>query len=240
MQQFEDYRNRALVDSHGDKVGTIEDVYADQQTGRPDWALVSTGLFGTRKSFVPVTTLHAEGEVVRAPFTKDQIHSAPQLDDEEEIPAEAEERLFQHYGLPYRDDGTVTAQADARSPSTAGEPVVERHEEQLRVGKVRRPSELVRLRKRVEVEPVSTSVELEREEVRVVREPVGESEMRGQHHIAEAEQEVVLEREEPVVGKTVVAKERIRLDKEATVETRRVEDEVRKERVDVERTDEGR
>jgi stress response protein YsnF len=103
------------------------------------------------------------------------------------------------------------------------------------VGKVRRPSELVRLRKTVETQPVSTDVELEREEARVVREPLSGTEPASGHAFKEDVQEVRLEREEPVVDKEVVATERVRLEKDVQSERQPVEDEVRKERIDVER-----
>jgi uncharacterized protein (TIGR02271 family) len=265
MQDPSAYENRSLVDSTGQKVGTIEDVYVDQETGKPEWVLVKTGLFGMRTTFVPISELQPEGDTLRAPYNKDQINGAPNAGDEERPSPEEEARLFQHYGIPYSEGGTVTAQTETggeRGAETAGTGYaaetrqsasgtrgerfaeasegVERHEEELRIGKVRRPSEVVRLRKRVETEPISTGVELEREEVRVVREPVSEGETAGGRIGEEAELEVQLEREEPVVEKEVRPKERVGLEKDVTTEERRVEDEVRKERIDVERVDDKR
>ena len=53
MTQFTeayDFHGRALVDSNGEKIGTVDEVYSDDQGGQPEWALVHTGLLGTRKS----------------------------------------------------------------------------------------------------------------------------------------------------------------------------------------------
>jgi stress response protein YsnF len=251
------WEGHTVFDSSGEKVGTIDEVYADRDTGKPEWALVSTGLFGLRKSFLPMAELRPEGGEVHVPYTKQQIHDAPKVSSEEEISQEDEERLFQHYGLSYTSAGSVTSTGGAetgapgaeyesteratdyettgRAETTGG---VERHEEELRVGKVRRPSELVRLRKTVETEPVSTDVEVEREEARVVREPVSGTERATGQAFKDDVQEVQLEREEPVVDKDVVARERVRLEKDVQREQQPVEDEVRKERVDVERGDE--
>ena len=219
------WEGHTLFDSSGEKVGTIDEFYADRDTGKTAWALVSTGMFGLRQSFVPMAELRPQGGEVHVPYTKQQIHDAPKVSSEEEISQEDEERLFQHYGLSYTSAGSVTSTGGAETGSPAREYEaterttdyettgraettgdVERHEEELRVGKVRRPSELVRLRKSVETEPVSTDVEVEREE--------------------------------PVVDKDVVARERVRLEKDVEREQRPVEDEVRKERIDVERGDE--
>ena len=48
------WQGRTLVDRDGDRIGTIDAIYLDDQTGQPEWALVNTGLFGTKSSFVPL------------------------------------------------------------------------------------------------------------------------------------------------------------------------------------------
>ncbi len=269
MQEPSEYKSRTLVDSAGEKVGTIEDVYVDQETKQPEWVLVKTGLFGLKKTFVPMSVLQPDGDNLRAPYSKDQINSAPNVGDDEGATPEQEARLFEHYGIPYSESGTVSAKSEGQAEAArtlaaqrteteyrdaspeavdAGTGAdrlaeasegVQRHEEELRISKVRRPSELVRLHKWVETEPVSTSVELEHEEARIVREPVSESEAGGHRQISdEGELEIKLEREEPVVEKQVVPKERVRLEKDLKTEEQTVEGEVRKERVDVERDQE--
>ena len=45
-----DFRGRTLVDGDGEKIGKIDDLYYDAQGGQPEWALVNTGLFGTKKT----------------------------------------------------------------------------------------------------------------------------------------------------------------------------------------------
>ena len=52
--------------------------------------------------------------------------------------------------------------------------------------------------------------------------------------ITEEEHEVTLHAEEPVVQKDVVAKERVRMDKDVIREDRQVDEEVRKERMEME------
>jgi hypothetical protein len=43
-----------MLDRDGSRIGSIDAIYLDDQTGQPEWALVNTGLFGTRSSFVPL------------------------------------------------------------------------------------------------------------------------------------------------------------------------------------------
>jgi hypothetical protein len=43
-----------LVDRDGVKAGSIVDLYIDEQTKQPTWALVCTGLLGSRQTLVPL------------------------------------------------------------------------------------------------------------------------------------------------------------------------------------------
>ena len=42
-----------LLDRDGGRIGTIDAIYLDDRTGQPEWALVNTGLFGTRSQLRP-------------------------------------------------------------------------------------------------------------------------------------------------------------------------------------------
>ncbi len=91
-----------------------------------------------------------------------------------------------------------------------------RSEEQLRVGVVRRPSSFVRLKKYIVTEDVEMSVPIQREEVRVVREPVTGANVdpaMGGPELSEEEHEVTLTEEQVVLDKKVVPKERVRLER---------------------------
>jgi uncharacterized protein YrrD len=61
------WRGKTMVDRDGDRVGTIDDIYADDRTGQPEWALVNTGLFGTRSTFVPIAQANPSGDDVQVP-----------------------------------------------------------------------------------------------------------------------------------------------------------------------------
>jgi uncharacterized protein YrrD len=37
-------RGMTAVDRDGDKLGKIEDIYLDQETGKPEWIALKTGL----------------------------------------------------------------------------------------------------------------------------------------------------------------------------------------------------
>ncbi|WP_252942134.1 YsnF/AvaK domain-containing protein, partial [Streptomyces sp. EL9] len=106
-----------------------------------------------------------------------------------------------------------------------------RSEEQLRVGTEEQEVGRARLRKVVVTEDVSTTVPVSHEEVHLVREPIGEGDRMRGTEIGEAEAEVTLHAERPVVRKEAVAVERVRLETEKVTEQREVSDTVRKEEI---------
>jgi uncharacterized protein (TIGR02271 family) len=111
-----------------------------------------------------------------------------------------------------------------------------RSEEELRVGKTQRESGRARLRKYVVTDEVTETVPVQREEIRVEREPITDAnagDALDGPAISEEEHEVVLHEEEVVVDKRAVPKERVRLDKDTVTEQREVTEGVRKEQVEV-------
>jgi uncharacterized protein (TIGR02271 family) len=245
------------------KLGQIGQVYLDDVTGEPEWITVRTGLFGTKETFVPLKPAELQGDEVVVPFQQEDIRNAPTVEAEGgRLPPEEEARLYEHYGMQYQpytgpQAGTetgmaaeTTAQAgtmpEAGMPETAAEhetdEAMTRAEEQLVVGKEEREAGRARLRKYVVTEYEQHTVPVRHEEVRVVREPITDENvdqaMAGPE-ISEAEHEVVLHEERPVVAKETVAKERVRIEKEEVTEEETVGGEVRKERIQSEVEDES-
>jgi uncharacterized protein (TIGR02271 family) len=241
-----DFQGRTLLDSNGEKIGTVDELYTDREGGQPEWALVHTGLFGMKRSFVPIKQASATGEDVRVPVLKEQVNDAPKVDPDGEL-SEAEERqLFEHYGISYTTEGSTTATGapgagaagTAEQPERASEDAMTRSEEELHVGTERRERGRVRLRKYVVTEEVQRTVPVRREEVRVEREPITDANVEAATSgpdITESEHEVTLHEEEPVIEKRTVPKERVRLEKDTVTDEREVSEEVRKERIETER-----
>jgi uncharacterized protein (TIGR02271 family) len=258
MTQFTeayDFRGRTLVDRDGEKIGTVDEVYTDQNGGQPEWALVHTGLLGMNKSFVPLRGAAPNGEHVRVTVDKQAVKDAPSIDADQELSEAEEQRLFEHYGVPYTTEGSTTAHGVAGAGDYAAErsagaegavgrdvsgpttdDAMTRSEEELRVGTAERESGRVRLRKYVVTEEVQQTVPVRREEVRVEREPITEANvdraMDGPE-ISEEEHEVVLHEEEPVVEKRAMPKERVRLDKDTITAEQQISEQVRKEQIDI-------
>ncbi len=238
--------------SDGDKIGTVGQVYLDDQTSRPEWVTVTTGLFGTKQSFVPVRDANMSGDGLRLPYDKDKIKGAPQVDpDQGHLSEDEEAELYRYYGLADRhgtetgegyaggrrevSDQEATVGHDTSGPNT--DSAMTRSEERLRVGTEKQETGRARLRKYVVTEQQQVTVPVQREEVRLEREPITEANrdaaMSGAE-LSEEVHEVTLHEERPVVQKETVPVERVRLDTETVTDDVQVDEEVRKEQIDTE------
>jgi uncharacterized protein (TIGR02271 family) len=227
-------RGQDLMSQDGDKLGTIEEIYLDTDTNRPEWALVATGMFGSKQSFVPISSATRGEDGITVPFDKATVKDAPKVDPDGSLSERDEQELYRHYGMEPAGAGQDDAGRDTSGPTT--DDAMTRSEEELRVGTTEREAGRVRLKKYVVEDEVTQTVPVRREEVRLEREPITDANVDDATDgpaISEEEHEVVLREEEPVVEKRAVPKERVRLDKEAHTDERQVSDTVRKEQVDV-------
>ena len=131
-------------------------------------------------------------------------------------------------------DTAGTVGHDTSGPTT--DDAMTLSEERLNVGTRREEVGRARLRKYVVTENVTQTVPVEREEVRIEREPITDANIGNAMDgpaISEEEHEVVLHAERPVVEKEAVPVERVRLDKQIVSEQEKVSDTVRKEAVEI-------
>ncbi|WP_309072021.1 YsnF/AvaK domain-containing protein [Arthrobacter sp.] len=143
---------------------------------------------------------------------------------------------------PYdADRGDRTVGHDTSGPTT--DDAMTRSEERLHVGTENVETGRARLRKYVVTENVTKTVPVQREEVRVEREPITDANRDAAYDgpaISEEEHEVTLHEERPVVEKEAVPVERVRLDKETVTDEHTVSEEVRKEQIDTDGSDDTR
>jgi uncharacterized protein (TIGR02271 family) len=229
----------------GSKLGSVEAVYYDNDSDRPAWVSVRSGLFGSHVSIVPLQRASLEGGELRVPYDKNALKSAPHHDPGHELSPRDEDDLFRHYGVGdgdsrdgrmrdgHSDDGRMREDDDAMT----------RSEERLRVGTETHETGRARLRKRVVTEHQQVSVPVSREELRVEREPIADAnrwEAGSGPEISESEHEVTLHEERPVVDTETVPVERVRLGTETVRDTERVGRDVRHEEIDLDEDGTGR
>jgi len=248
--------------SDGEKIGKVAEVYLDDQTSKPEWVAVKTGMFGGHVSLVPLADAELDGGTLRVPYGKDQVKDAPHQDPDRELSSEQEAQIFEHYGVSYGGE-TVTAQTGGQGQQTSGQQsgqragsredkdqvggpgqdtsgpntdkAMTRSEEQLHVGTEQVHAGTARLRKYVVTEDVSKTVPVSHEEVRVEREPITEDNRDAAMSgadLTEEEHEVTLHAEKPVVNKETVPVERVRLGTETVTEEHTVNETVGKEQIE--------
>jgi uncharacterized protein (TIGR02271 family) len=264
-QEITSWKGRTAVDRDGDKIGTIEEIYLDRRSGEPEWVAIKTGLFGSNVSFVPIADASPAGDDIRVGFEKDRVKDAPNVEADGELSPEEERRLYEHYDRDYGDwdessedrtegllgrdadrdrgTGTGTVDRDGDADGTVGRDVsgpttddaMTRSEEEVSVGTERRERGRARLRKYVTTENVQETVPVQREQVRIEREPITDANVGDATtgpEISEEEHEVTLHTEEPVVEKRTVPKERVRLAKDVQTSEETVSEDVRKEQIE--------
>ena len=241
IQDIQTWQGRSLCDADGGKIGEIADIYLDRASGEPEWLAVKTGLLGSNVSFVPIRDASMSGDDVRVPYDKSTVKDAPSARADGELSPDEERRLYDHYSIDFgdfdydREYDTGTVGHDTSGPNTDN--AMTRSEEELRVGTAQVERGRARLRKYVVTENVETTVPVQRDEVRVTREPITDANVGAAMDgpaISEEEHEVTLYAEEPVVEKRAVPKERVRLDKDTVVEEHQVSEQVRKEQIEAE------
>ena len=197
----EAYAGRTVVDQQGNKIGSVGQVYVNDQTAQPDWITVNTGMFGMRESFAPLAGATFTGDNLVVPFDKDVVKDAPDVSDSDHMDADEQQRLYAYYsqyvslegfgasgaggGADFTGRTNVEAAgtdfaATSDTRGTAGrdtsgpttDSAMTRSEEQLRVDTERVEAGRARLRKYVVTEQQTVQVPVTREEVRVEREPI--------------------------------------------------------------------
>jgi uncharacterized protein (TIGR02271 family) len=129
-----------------------------------------------------------------------------------------------------------TDAADHRR-AQAGQQALTRSEEELEVDTKQMSRGQAGVRKRVVTEQQHRTVPVEREELRVQREPIPAGEGNGDAEVSADERTIELREEQPVVDKRVVPKERVRIGKEVVRDQEHVSEPVRKEQIEVEQPD---
>ncbi|WP_236244756.1 DUF2382 domain-containing protein [Streptomyces sp. CC210A] len=227
--------DRPVYARDGSKIGEAKHVFLDDATGQPEWVTVSTGLFGSHESFVPVRDADVVEDHLEVPYDKDKVKGAPKADVEAggHLSADEERRLYDYFEVDW--GGDLAAEGGGRDDAMT------LSEESMHVGVERREAGRARLRKYVVTEEVQQTIPVRHEEVRLEREPITEANRDAAlsgPEISESEHEVTLHEERPVVETRTEPVERVRLATDEYTEQETVEGRVRKERIEADLQDE--
>jgi uncharacterized protein (TIGR02271 family) len=95
-KRFEGYQ---IYDRHYEKVGKVDDLFVDENEV-PEYIGVKTGFFGGPSTLIPMDIVRVNDlrQLVEVASDKDTIEEGPSFDDDAEITAEFEERVYAHFG----------------------------------------------------------------------------------------------------------------------------------------------
>ena len=117
-KNIKDLFDATAYDKAGEKLGSVKEVFVDEQTGQPTFVEVNHGLFGMNSSLVPLRGHDFNGDELKLAFSKDRIEGAPDFDSDKPLTPEAQADIFKHYNLENVQD--VTTYRDERAGTTTG------------------------------------------------------------------------------------------------------------------------
>jgi uncharacterized protein (TIGR02271 family) len=245
------YAGYTVYDRAGEKIGKVDDLFLDENDSI-EYVGVKMGFLGTQSTLIPfqMARVNDEQQSVEVASDKETVKDGPAFDDDKEITPEFEREVYSYYGLDqtteergsygdcYHDETETATDVVADATTEEDELRVKRSEEELAAGTREREAGQLKVRKRVRTERERIEVPTRHEEVSVERVPVeGEA---SEVQIGEDEVSVPVTEEEVVVDKRAVAKEEIRVRKDVVEDTEVVEEDVRREEVEVEDNTERR
>ncbi len=228
------FANYEVYDQSGEKIGKVDDLFVDEQDN-PEYVGVKMGFLGMSSTLIPmeICTVDEAGQRINVATDKETAKNGPTFDDDRDITPDFENELYSYYGLQRAETAEERGAYDAYRGETTDEDElrVQRSEEELRAGTREREAGGVQVRKRVRTDREQVEVPTRREEVTVDRVPVeGEA---SEAEIGEDEVRVPVTEEEAVVEKRPVAKVEVRIRKDVVEDTEVVEEDVRREEVDI-------
>lgn len=126
-KNIKDLFNATAYDKAGEKLGSVKEVFVDEQSGQPTFVEVNHGLFGMSSSLVPLRGHDFTGDELKLAFSKDRIENAPDFDSDKPLTPEAQADIFKHYDLEnvqdvttYRDERDERAGAAGAGVAGAG------------------------------------------------------------------------------------------------------------------------
>jgi len=151
MAELERYIGYDVVDRSGNKIGTLDCLWADT-SGQPAFVGVRTGWFLGKTHVVPAESVEVsdQSQRLRLPYTEDKVRNAPAIDAESDISDAEEAEIYRYYGIQTgtmasaqrSTDMTGSARSAQRSTATdladtartTGTSTTGRREDNLRTG----------------------------------------------------------------------------------------------------------
>src|SRR5215212_3885937 len=96
----EQYAGYEVYDRNGEKIGKVDDLFVNESE-RPEYIGVKTGVFGLRSTLVPWEMVRVdEGQRrIEVSESKCKVKDAPNFNDDKDITPKFEREVYSHFGL---------------------------------------------------------------------------------------------------------------------------------------------
>jgi sporulation protein YlmC with PRC-barrel domain len=111
-----DWEGQTVLDRDGEKIGKIEEIFLVEDTGRPEWALVTLGRIKGHTTLVPLTRARPVDKGIAIHVEKDVVSDAPEVKSDNELSEDQVVKLYRHYGI---DMPTASGVADSTNGASA-------------------------------------------------------------------------------------------------------------------------
>ncbi len=125
---IKDLFKATAYDNAGDKLGSVKEIFVDDQSGQPTFVEVNHGLFGMNSSLVPMRGHKFDGENLNLAFAKDRVKDAPDFDADQALTPEQQNEIYRHYGLDNVEDTTRYGDTAGQQGTGEERSTLERHE----------------------------------------------------------------------------------------------------------------
>ncbi|MFZ0040908.1 MAG: PRC-barrel domain-containing protein [Solirubrobacteraceae bacterium] len=138
VEHIEGWRGQAVVDSAGEQLGKLDDIYFDRNTGTPMLIALKSGLLSRRSSLVPIDGASVGRDYVRVAYTQEVVDQSPGYAGDGAPAGEELYAIGAAYGLKFSDrvelesSGEVEQRlADARAARERAEQLSTQAQEKL-------------------------------------------------------------------------------------------------------------
>lgn len=101
-RSYDAWQGRDVYGTDGKKIGSVDDIFYDDQTRRPEWVAIKTGKLGGRR-LAPLAgaMLSEDSDELRLGFDEARIKDAPKIDIDDHLTADQERELYSYYGFDW-------------------------------------------------------------------------------------------------------------------------------------------
>jgi hypothetical protein len=114
VERIESWRGQDVLDSAGEKVGRLEEVYYDALGDEPVLISIKHGRLGHQVKLAPVSDAAVSRDYVRLPFTGEQLGGSPDVTVGDELTAEQGAAVCALFGVRQSSGPLVGASLRAR------------------------------------------------------------------------------------------------------------------------------